>query len=127
MGNSEYLPFTVPAMKIDKPEVIRFTRATRHPLRIAILQRLEEVAHGSPKELSEHFEMPLGVVSYHVNELAQYGSIALVKTEPRRGAAEHFYRINDYGKTVLRCAGYITRKVAAVGEGEAVGKVEAAG
>ena len=39
---------------------------------------------------------------------------------------EHFYSINDYGRTVLQCAGYITRKVAAVGEGQVVGELKAA-
>jgi DNA-binding transcriptional ArsR family regulator len=102
-------------MEINADEVIRFTRATKHRLRIAILLRLEEVPLGSPKGLSEHFEMPLGVVSYHVNELAHNEAIELVKTEPRRGAAEHFYSISDYGLTVLRCSRYITRKVKAAG------------
>jgi DNA-binding transcriptional ArsR family regulator len=114
-------------MTLDAAVVLRFTRATRHPLRIALLQRYEETPRASPKELSEHFGMPLGVVSYHVGELAKVKAIDLVGTEPRRGSFEHFYSIKDYGRTVLQCAGDITRRVAAVGEVEAVGKNEAAG
>jgi DNA-binding transcriptional ArsR family regulator len=105
----------VPPVKIDTFQVIRFTRATKHPLRIAVLLRLEKVPTASPKELSEHFEAALGVVSYHVNELNNVEAIELIRTEPRRGAAEHFYAINDYGRTTLRAARYITRKVNAAG------------
>jgi hypothetical protein len=34
----------------------------------------------------------LGVVSYHVRELRTVTLIAETRTEPRRGALEHFYR-----------------------------------
>jgi len=101
-------------MKIDRAVVIRFTRATKHPLRIAILERLEEVPIASPKELSEHFDESLGVASYHVGELNNVEAIELVKTEPRRGAAEHFYAITDYGRMTLQAARYITKKAKAI-------------
>ena len=35
---------------------------------------------------------PLGVVSYHVRMLRGYDCVELVRTEPRRGAVQHFYR-----------------------------------
>ena len=35
---------------------------------------------------------PLGVVSYHVRMLRDYDCVELVRTEPRRGALQHFYR-----------------------------------
>ena len=35
---------------------------------------------------------PLGVVSYHVRMLRDYECVELVRTEPRRGALQHFYR-----------------------------------
>jgi hypothetical protein len=38
---------------------------------------------------------PLGNVSYHVKTLLEYDCVELVKTEPRRGAVEHFYRATD--------------------------------
>lgn len=41
-----------------------------------------------------HKELGIGLsqVSYHVKELKKFGLIELTKTEPRRGANEHFYR-----------------------------------
>ena len=36
--------------------------------------------------------LPLGRVSYHIRLLSDLGAIELVRTEPRRGALEHFYR-----------------------------------
>ena len=62
-----------------------------HPLRARILQRLgERVA--SPGDLAVELGAPLGVVSYHVRMLRDYDCVELVRTEPRRGALQHFYR-----------------------------------
>jgi hypothetical protein len=60
-------------------------------MRARILQRLgERVA--SPGDLAVELEAPLGVVSYHVRMLREYECVELVRTEPRRGALQHFYR-----------------------------------
>src|ERR1700742_1050051 len=69
----------------------RIAKALAHPLRAKILQRLgERVA--SPGDLSVELDAPLGVVSYHVRMLRDYDCVELVRTEPRRGALQHFYR-----------------------------------
>jgi DNA-binding transcriptional ArsR family regulator len=69
----------------------RIAKALAHPLRARILQRLgERVA--SPAELAAELAAPLGVVSYHVRMLRDYDCVELVRTEPRRGALQHFYR-----------------------------------
>src|SRR6195952_3388156 len=69
----------------------RIAKALAHPLRARILQRLgERVA--SPGDLAVELGAPLGVVSYHVRMLREYECVELVRTEPRRGALQHFYR-----------------------------------
>src|SRR3954449_4434069 len=69
----------------------RIAKALAHPLRAKILQRLgERVA--SPGDLAVELDAPLGVVSYHVRMLRDYDCVELVRTEPRRGALQHFYR-----------------------------------
>src|ERR1700744_410599 len=69
----------------------RIAKALAHPLRARILQRLgERVA--SPGDLALELRAPLGVVSYHVRMLRDYDCVELVRTEPRRGALQHFYR-----------------------------------
>src|SRR3954447_5002540 len=69
----------------------RIAKALAHPLRAGILQRLgERVA--SPVDLAAELGAPLGVVSYHVRKLRDYDCVELVRTEPRRGALQHFYR-----------------------------------
>src|SRR3954451_15008353 len=69
----------------------RVAKALAHPLRARILQRLgERVA--SPADLAAELGAPLGVVSYHVRMLSNYDCVELVRTEPRRGALQHFYR-----------------------------------
>lgn len=45
----------------------------------------------SPNELARHLDEPLTNVSYHVRMLHDLGVIREVKTEPRRGALEHYY------------------------------------
>jgi DNA-binding transcriptional ArsR family regulator len=66
-------------------------KALSHPLRAAILERLEQVVL-SPKELAHELGAPLSVISYHVQELHRLGLIELVRTEQRRGAVQHWYR-----------------------------------
>jgi DNA-binding transcriptional ArsR family regulator len=75
------------AVRIDQELV----KALAHPVRVQILEVLQgRVA--SPTDISEGMEESLGVVSYHANTLAGYGCIELVRTRPRRGALEHFFR-----------------------------------
>ena len=46
----------------------------------------------SPRALAAALGEPLGNVSYHVRILRDLDCIELERTEPRRGALEHFYR-----------------------------------
>ena len=62
-----------------------------HPTRIAILTHAVEPV--SPSGLAPLIGEPLGNTSYHVRILAGKGLLELVRTEPRRGALEHFYRV----------------------------------
>src|SRR4051794_37746011 len=69
----------------------RIAKALAHPLRARILQRLGERV-SSPGDLAVELGAPLGVISYHVRMLRDYDCVELVRTEPRRGALQHFYR-----------------------------------
>src|SRR3954451_15169718 len=69
----------------------RIAKALAHPLRARILQRLGERV-GSPGDLAVELGAPLGVVSYHVRMLRDYDCVQLVRTEPVRGALQHFYK-----------------------------------
>ena len=70
----------------------RLAKAFSNRLRVRILQRLSEAGEASPSELADALEEPLGNVSYHVRVLRELDCLELVRTEPRRGALEHFYR-----------------------------------
>jgi DNA-binding transcriptional ArsR family regulator len=59
---------------------------------VRILQRLTEHGEASPSELADALGEPLGNVSYHVRVLRELDCLELVRTKPRRGALEHFYR-----------------------------------
>lgn len=66
-------------------------RALGHPLRTHVLAILNERT-ASPTELADELGEGLSQVAYHVKVLLECDYIELVKTEPRRGAVEHFYR-----------------------------------
>lgn len=66
-------------------------RAIANPLRQRILRILNERV-ASPKEIAEQLDLPVSNVSYHARVLLECQCIELVRTEPRRGAVEHFYR-----------------------------------
>jgi DNA-binding transcriptional ArsR family regulator len=70
----------------------RVAKALSHGLRLRILKRLNEHGVASPSELADALGEPLGNVSYHVRILRELDCLELVRTEPRRGALEHFYR-----------------------------------
>ena len=72
----------------------QLAKALAHPLRVKILTSLHK-GISSPNQLSQELGEPLGNVSYHVKTLLEYDCVELVKTEPRRGAVEHFYRATE--------------------------------
>jgi DNA-binding transcriptional ArsR family regulator len=69
----------------------KLVKALSHPLRVQILAVLNDRT-ASPNMLSKELEEGLSQVSYHVKVLKDLDSIEMVKTEPRRGAVEHYYR-----------------------------------
>src|SRR5215213_3742543 len=69
----------------------RLVKSLTRGLRVEILTILNERI-ASPNELSKELGEGLSQVSYHVKVLKDYECIELVKTEPRRGAVEHYYR-----------------------------------
>ena len=84
------------AQSRTSPEGItqQLAKALAHPLRVKILTSLHKGV-SSPNQLSQELDEPLGNVSYHVKTLLEYDCVELVKTEPRRGAVEHFYRATE--------------------------------
>jgi DNA-binding transcriptional ArsR family regulator len=72
----------------------QLAKALAHPLRVKILTELHK-GISSPNQLAQQLGEPLGNVSYHVKTLLEYDCVELVKTEPRRGAVEHFYRATE--------------------------------
>jgi hypothetical protein len=56
----------------------------------------------APKALADTLGEPLGVTSYHVRMMVKYGLATLARTEPRRGALQHYYVRTELGNTLLR-------------------------
>jgi len=77
-------------------------KALSHPLRVQILERIEE-EDASPAALSKQMDgVALGLIAYHVKVLEEAGFLELVETRPRRGAVEHIYRAKPAGGVDLR-------------------------
>jgi DNA-binding transcriptional ArsR family regulator len=68
-------------------------KALGHPLRLRILEAISDAGEASPVELAGRLGRPLATVSHHVRLLRDLGFLELARTEPRRGAVEHFYRV----------------------------------
>jgi DNA-binding transcriptional ArsR family regulator len=66
-------------------------RLLRHPLRQRLLFEYAD-AVTSPSRVAAALGERLNVVSYHTGVLLRAGAIELVRTVPRRGGREHFYR-----------------------------------
>jgi DNA-binding transcriptional ArsR family regulator len=70
----------------------RLIKALAHPLRWRIVETLVERGEASPVELARLLDQPLATVSHHTRVLRDNDCIELTRTEPRRGAVEHYYR-----------------------------------
>lgn len=67
-------------------------KALGHPLRLRIVEAITERGEASPIGLARDFERAVATVSRHFRLLRDLGWIELTRTQPRRGAVEHFYR-----------------------------------
>ena len=67
-------------------------KALGHPLRMRLLTFITERGEASPVEMSRALDQPLTSVSHHTRVLRDLGYIELARTQPRRGALEHYYR-----------------------------------
>lgn len=56
-----------------------------------MLEALNE-GEASPAQLARRFGEPVNLVAYHMGILLKAGGVELVRTEPRRGSTEHYYR-----------------------------------
>jgi DNA-binding transcriptional ArsR family regulator len=76
---------------VRRSEVMQdLARVLGHPLRQRLVFAFaDEVT--SPSRVAAELGEPLNLVSYHTRVLFEAGLLELVRTEPRRGAREHFY------------------------------------
>jgi len=75
--------------------------ALKHPLRVRILEALNEGPRSPsqfveekliPKEHFSNYQQALSLASYHFRELEKEGCLEVIESIPRRGAVEHVYR-----------------------------------
>lgn len=69
------------------------SKALGHPLRWRILELVNERGEASPVEVARALDQPLATISHHVRVLRESGSLQMTRTEQRRGALEHYYRV----------------------------------
>lgn len=68
-------------------------QALSHPLRVAILMRMNSpLREMSPSEYAKETDEILANCSYHFRQLRDFGLIEETRTKPVRGATEHFYK-----------------------------------
>ncbi len=91
---------------LDENPLDRVLRALNHPVRRQILRALLD-GEGSASTLSKSFDMDLGVVSYHLNQVLarECGIVELVRAVPRRGALEKFFVLKFDALTPPRSPG----------------------
>ncbi|HET9197944.1 MAG TPA: winged helix-turn-helix domain-containing protein [Solirubrobacterales bacterium] len=84
-----------------KKRSVTIFNALKHPLRVRILEILNEgprspsqfVEEGLiPKDSFNSYQQALSLASYHFRELEKEGCLEIVESIPRRGAVEHVYR-----------------------------------
>jgi DNA-binding transcriptional ArsR family regulator len=92
------------APKRDSEIDATFLGALAHPVRIRIMQEAHEEV--SPKRIADVLgDVSVQLVSYHFRILRDAGLLTLERTEPRRGAIEHFYRASPEAAKQLKSIG----------------------
>lgn len=84
-------PGPVPTSLIRRTVDGQIVKAFAHADRVSIFAVLIEREAG-PRELARTLDLGLSQVSYHVKVLLDFSVIERVRTEPYRGAVEHYYR-----------------------------------
>jgi DNA-binding transcriptional ArsR family regulator len=79
-------------MSPSRPIQESLIKALGHPLRWRILEVVIDRSEASPVEIARILDQPLATVSHHMRVLRDSGCVELTRTEPRRGAVEHYYR-----------------------------------
>lgn len=94
-------------------QMTQVAKALAHPLRRTILMQLADDGDGvSPSEMSKELNESLTNVSYHVRMLHDFEMITQVRTEPRRGAVEHYYVRSVLGNTAVRSRRIMEKELA---------------
>lgn len=98
-----------PTGAVEPCEADELIRAINHALRRQILRYLHSSRKPlSPKQIEQKLDLGdlrsnvLSSVSYHVGVLRDFEAITMVRTEPRRGAVEHFYKSSVSNSTWVR-------------------------
>lgn len=78
-----------------------WAKIATHPMRLRILQAVQAHGEVSPSTLAQELDERLGNVSYHVRTLLNRGMLELKRTEPRRGAVEHYYAVTPRAAAML--------------------------
>jgi DNA-binding transcriptional ArsR family regulator len=83
------------ALRMNPPKPLdeSLSKALAHPLRWRILEVVNERGEASPVEVARALDQPLATISHHVRVLRESGSLVMTRTEQRRGALEHYYRV----------------------------------
>ncbi|MFL5833592.1 MAG: helix-turn-helix domain-containing protein [Solirubrobacterales bacterium] len=68
-----------------------FVRALSHPLRVELLELLNE-RQASPVDMKRALGGTLNRINYHLKVLVDCGCVEVTETEPVRGAVKHYYR-----------------------------------
>jgi len=68
-----------------------FVRALSHPLRVELLELLNE-RQASPVDMKRALGGTLNRINYHLKVLVDCGCVEVIETEPVRGAVKHYYR-----------------------------------
>ncbi|MEV7908349.1 helix-turn-helix domain-containing protein, partial [Streptomyces anulatus] len=66
-------------------------KALSHPLRMRLLMTVDEIGPATVGMLAEHLTQPVGVISYHLRQLANHGLVAEVP-ELARDRRERWWR-----------------------------------
>ncbi len=75
----------------EKPADRWFVKALAHPVRVEILELLNE-REASPVEMKRALGGTLNLINYHLKVLVDCGCAEVTRTEPVRGAVKHYYR-----------------------------------
>jgi hypothetical protein len=83
-----------PLEPVPIDDILRVGQALRHPVKVALIDRLRTGSTTSPARFAGHDRSYVSTAAYHARSLRKLGVLTISTVRPIRGSEEHFHALD---------------------------------